>query len=85
LKVKDFTYHAEFPVLNMTIKGNKAHSVAINLEWAAGIRRLGSSSLSATVRRTLPSPESSSIACSRNMPARPVSTLVPSLIWPAQR
>jgi site-specific recombinase XerD len=38
LKVRDFTYDAEFPVLNMTIKGNKAHSVAINLECAAAIR-----------------------------------------------
>lgn len=35
IKVKDFTYDAEFAVLNMTIKGNKAHSVAINLECAA--------------------------------------------------
>ncbi|MEO0487633.1 MAG: tyrosine-type recombinase/integrase [Pseudomonadota bacterium] len=38
LKVKDFTYDAEFPVLHLTIKGNKLNTVAINLECAAAIR-----------------------------------------------
>jgi integrase/recombinase XerD len=38
LKVKDFGYDAEFPVLNLTIKGNKTNSVAINLECARAIR-----------------------------------------------
>jgi len=38
LKVKDFGYDNEFPVLNLTIKGNKSNSVAINLECAAAIR-----------------------------------------------
>lgn len=38
LKVKDFGYDAEFPVLNLTIKGNKTNSVAINLECAKAIR-----------------------------------------------
>jgi len=38
LRVKDFTYDNEFPVLHLTIKGNKSNSVAINLECAAAIR-----------------------------------------------
>jgi integrase/recombinase XerD len=38
LKVKDFGYDAEFPILNLTIKGNKTNSVAINLECAKAIR-----------------------------------------------
>ena len=38
LKVKDFGYDAEFPVLMLTIKGNKTNSVAINLECARTIR-----------------------------------------------
>lgn len=38
LKVKDFGYDAEFPVLYMTIKGEKSNSVAINLECARTIR-----------------------------------------------
>lgn len=38
LKVRDFTYDAEFPVLHLTIKGNKLNTVAINLECAAAIR-----------------------------------------------
>ena len=39
LRVKDFTYDNEFPVLHMTIKGNKLNTVAINLECAAAIRQ----------------------------------------------
>jgi len=38
LKVKDFGYDAEFPILNLTIKGGKTNSVAINLECAKAIR-----------------------------------------------
>ncbi|TFL17274.1 tyrosine-type recombinase/integrase [Jannaschia formosa] len=38
LKVRDFTYDAEFPVLHLTIKGNKTNTVAINLECAAAVR-----------------------------------------------
>ena len=38
LKVRDFTYDNEFPILKFTIKGNKANTVAINLECAAAIR-----------------------------------------------
>ena len=38
LKVRDFTYDAEFPVLHLTIKGNKLNTVAINLECASTIR-----------------------------------------------
>ncbi len=38
LKVKDFGYDAEFPILNLTIKGNKTNTVAINLECAKAIR-----------------------------------------------
>jgi len=38
LRVKDFTYDAEFPVLHFTIKGGKTNTVAINLECAAAIR-----------------------------------------------
>lgn len=38
LKVRDFTYDNEFPVLHLTIKGNKTNTVAINLECAAAIR-----------------------------------------------
>ena len=38
LKVKDFAYDAEFPILRFTIKGNKSNTVAINLECAAAIR-----------------------------------------------
>lgn len=38
LKVKDFGYDAEFPILDMTIKGGKANTVAINLECAKAIR-----------------------------------------------
>lgn len=38
LKVKDFGYDAEFPILSLTIKGNKTNTVAINLECAKAIR-----------------------------------------------
>ena len=38
LKVKDFGYDAEFPVLNLTIKGNKTNTVAINLECEKALR-----------------------------------------------
>lgn len=38
LKVKDFGYDAEFPVLNLSIKGGKSNTVAINLECASAIR-----------------------------------------------
>lgn len=38
LKVKDFGYDAEFPILDLTIKGNKSNTVAINLECAKTIR-----------------------------------------------
>lgn len=38
LKVKDFGYDAEFPILSLTIKGKKTNTVAINLECAKTIR-----------------------------------------------
>jgi site-specific recombinase XerD len=38
LRVRDFGYDAEFPVLSLTIKGNKTNTVAINLECAKTIR-----------------------------------------------
>ena len=38
LKVKDFGYDAEFPILALTIKGKKTNTVAINLECAKTIR-----------------------------------------------
>lgn len=38
LRVKDFGFDNEFPILNLTIKGNKSNSVAINLECAAALR-----------------------------------------------
>lgn len=38
LRVRDFTYDNEFPILHLTIKGNKTNTVAINLECAAAIR-----------------------------------------------
>ena len=38
LRVKDFTYDNEFPVLHLTVKGNKTNTVAINLECAGAIR-----------------------------------------------
>ena len=38
LKVKDFGYDAEFPILALTIKGKKTNTVAINLECAKAIR-----------------------------------------------
>lgn len=38
LRVKDFKYDAEFPVLEFTIKGGKTHTVAINLECATAVR-----------------------------------------------
>ncbi len=38
LKVRDFGYDAEFPVLSMTIKGGKTNTVAINLDCAQAIR-----------------------------------------------
>ena len=38
LKVKDFGYDAEFPILSLTIKGDKTNTVAINLECAKVIR-----------------------------------------------
>ncbi len=38
LKVKDFGYDAEFPILNLKIKGGKSNSVAINLECARVLR-----------------------------------------------
>jgi integrase len=34
VKVKDFGYDTEFPILNFNIKGGKSNSVAINLECA---------------------------------------------------
>ena len=36
--MRAFTYDNEFPVLHLTIKGNKTNTVAINLECAAAIR-----------------------------------------------
>lgn len=38
LRVRDFGYDAEFPILSMTIKGGKTNTVAINLECAQAIR-----------------------------------------------
>ncbi|WP_299145875.1 site-specific integrase [uncultured Tateyamaria sp.] len=38
LRVRDFTYDAEFPILHLTIKGGKTNMVAIILEYAAAIR-----------------------------------------------
>ena len=38
LRVKDFSYDAEFPILKLTIKGKKTNTVAINLECAKAIR-----------------------------------------------
>ena len=38
LRVKDFGYDAEFPKLDMTIKGGKLNTVVINLECAQAIR-----------------------------------------------
>lgn len=38
LRVRDFTYDAEFPVLHLTIKGGKTNTVAINLDCASAIR-----------------------------------------------
>ena len=38
LRVKDFGYDAEFPILALTIKGGKTNTVAINLECAKAIR-----------------------------------------------
>ena len=38
LKVRDFGYDAEFPILALTIKGKKTNTVAINLECAKAIR-----------------------------------------------
>jgi len=38
LKVKDFGYDAEFPILALTIKGKKTNTVAINLECAKALR-----------------------------------------------
>jgi site-specific recombinase XerD len=38
LRVKDFGYDAEFPILTMKIKGNRTNTVAINLECATAIR-----------------------------------------------
>ena len=38
LKVRDFGYDAEFPILSLTIKGNKTNTVAINLDCATAIR-----------------------------------------------
>ena len=38
LRVRDFGYDAEFPILAMTIKGGKTNTVAINLECAQAIR-----------------------------------------------
>ena len=38
LKVRDFCYDAEFPILAMTIKGKKTNTVAINLECAKALR-----------------------------------------------
>ena len=38
LKVKDFGYDAEFPILHLSIKGGKSNTVAINLECASAIR-----------------------------------------------
>ena len=39
LRVRDFGYDAEFPVLSLTIKGNKTNTIAINLECAQAIRK----------------------------------------------
>ena len=38
LKVRDFGYDAEFPILALSIKGGKTNTVAINLECAQAIR-----------------------------------------------
>lgn len=38
LRVRDFSYDAEFPILSLTIKGGKTNTVAINLECAKAIR-----------------------------------------------
>jgi integrase/recombinase XerD len=38
LKIKDFGYDAEFPILTLKIKGGKSNSVAINLECARVLR-----------------------------------------------
>lgn len=38
LRVKDFGYDNEFPILALTIKGQKTNTVAINLECAKAIR-----------------------------------------------
>lgn len=38
LRIKDFGYDAEFPKLDMTIKGGKLNTVVINLECAQAIR-----------------------------------------------
>lgn len=38
LRVRDFGYDAEFPILLMTIKGGKTNTVAINLDCAQAIR-----------------------------------------------
>lgn len=38
LRMRDFTYDNEFPVLHLTIKGNKTNTVAINPECASAIR-----------------------------------------------
>ncbi len=38
LKIKDFGYDAEFPILNLTIKGKKTNTIAINLECTKAIR-----------------------------------------------
>ena len=38
LRVKDFGYDAEFPILHLSIKGEKSNTVAINLECASAIR-----------------------------------------------
>lgn len=38
LRVRDFGYDAEYPVLTLTIKGSKTNTVAINLDCAQAIR-----------------------------------------------
>lgn len=38
LRIRDFGYDAEYPVLKLTIKGNRTNTVAINLECAHAIR-----------------------------------------------
>lgn len=38
LRVRDFGYDAEYPVLTLTIKGGKTNTVAINLDCAQAIR-----------------------------------------------